>query len=191
MLVLLRNSARDTKKGDKFKRRWLGPYEIKESLGKNVFRLSNPTTGIQWLQVSDIQSIQLLVFTKSICIHRLKLFIRKRTPPKLVSNDIFQCGSPDFDSIFKTPPPKRSPPQIYPDSVTPPPPPMPRSLHPLYTSSTPYSVSPLSSPDLAAFNIGPTACKRRLFTLSSEDDNSLSRDFSEDTCRYDLSVPVE
>ena len=44
-MVLLRNSARDGRKGDKFKARWLGPYMIKESLGKKVYRLSNPTPG--------------------------------------------------------------------------------------------------------------------------------------------------
>ena len=39
--VLLRNSQRDTKKGDKMKVRWLGPYTVHESLGKGVYRLKN------------------------------------------------------------------------------------------------------------------------------------------------------
>ena len=46
MLVLSRNCARDGRKGDKLAKRWFGPYKIEENLGKNVFRLSNPTTGL-------------------------------------------------------------------------------------------------------------------------------------------------
>ena len=45
-LVLLQNSARDGRKGDKFQACYLGPYEIAKHLGKNVFRLRNPTTGL-------------------------------------------------------------------------------------------------------------------------------------------------
>lgn len=45
MMVLLRNSAQDGRKGDKFAARWFGPYKIEESLGKDVYRLSNPTSG--------------------------------------------------------------------------------------------------------------------------------------------------
>jgi len=41
--VLVRNSARDQKKGDKLARRWLGPYKIHEYLGKGVYKLSNKT----------------------------------------------------------------------------------------------------------------------------------------------------
>ena len=43
-LVLLRNSARDSRKGDKLAERWLGPYKVKEHLGKDVYRLQNPNT---------------------------------------------------------------------------------------------------------------------------------------------------
>jgi hypothetical protein len=45
MLVLLRNSARDGRKGDKFAARWLGPYKIEMTLGNDVYRLLNPTSG--------------------------------------------------------------------------------------------------------------------------------------------------
>ena len=45
-LVLIRNSARESKKGDKMKAHWLGPYAIEESLGKGVYRVSNITTGL-------------------------------------------------------------------------------------------------------------------------------------------------
>lgn len=45
-LVLLKNSQRESKKGDKMKSRWLGPYLIHEVLGKGVYRLSNPETGV-------------------------------------------------------------------------------------------------------------------------------------------------
>ena len=41
-MVLLRNSRRDSKKGDKMKPKWLGPYIIVESLGKSRYRLKNP-----------------------------------------------------------------------------------------------------------------------------------------------------
>ena len=44
-LVLLRNSARDGRKGDKLNKRWLGPYTVDEVLGKGLYRLANPNTG--------------------------------------------------------------------------------------------------------------------------------------------------
>ena len=40
-LVLLRNSARDSRKGDKLNKRWLGPYRVEEVLGKGVYLLAN------------------------------------------------------------------------------------------------------------------------------------------------------
>ena len=46
MRVMMRNSARESKKGDKMKPRWLGPYTIEESLGKGVYRVSNVATGL-------------------------------------------------------------------------------------------------------------------------------------------------
>ena len=45
-MVLLRNSARDGKKGEKLAARWLGPYKVKENLGKGVYRLINPASGL-------------------------------------------------------------------------------------------------------------------------------------------------
>ena len=44
-MVLLRNSARDGRKGDKLAQRWLGPYRVEEAIGKGLYRLANPTTG--------------------------------------------------------------------------------------------------------------------------------------------------
>ena len=44
-LVLLRNSARDGRKGDKLAKRWLGPYTIEEEVGKGLYMLTNPSTG--------------------------------------------------------------------------------------------------------------------------------------------------
>ena len=44
-LVLLRNSARDGRKGDKLAKRWLGPYRVNASLGKGIYRLENYSTG--------------------------------------------------------------------------------------------------------------------------------------------------
>ncbi|KAI6660697.1 Gag-pol fusion protein [Oopsacas minuta] len=45
-LVLLRNSAKDGRKGDKFRMRYLGPYEIFQDIGKGVYKLRNCVTGI-------------------------------------------------------------------------------------------------------------------------------------------------
>ena len=44
-MVLLRNSRRDTKKGDKMTPRWLGPYRICEALGIGAHKIRNPVTG--------------------------------------------------------------------------------------------------------------------------------------------------
>ena len=43
-LVLLRNSKRDTKKGDKMQAKWLGPYTVVASVGKGLYRIKNPST---------------------------------------------------------------------------------------------------------------------------------------------------
>ena len=43
--VLLKNSARETKNGDKLKPRRNGPYLVHADLGKGVCRLYNPKTG--------------------------------------------------------------------------------------------------------------------------------------------------
>ena len=39
--VLMRNSQRDSKKGDKMKRCWLGPYIIHKHLKKGVYQVAN------------------------------------------------------------------------------------------------------------------------------------------------------
>ena len=76
-LVLLRNSARDGRKGDKFQARYLGPYEIVEHLGKNVFKLRNPATG--------------LILKKSVNACRLKLYRERQRPPLHLNNtSLFQ-----------------------------------------------------------------------------------------------------
>lgn len=41
--VLLKNMRKLSKKGDKLKPNWLGPYEIAECLGKNNYRLKKTT----------------------------------------------------------------------------------------------------------------------------------------------------
>ncbi len=43
-LDLLRNSRRDTKKGDKMKPKWLGPYVVVSPVGNGTYRLKNPST---------------------------------------------------------------------------------------------------------------------------------------------------
>lgn len=42
--VLLRNNAKEGRKGDKLVRRWLGPYKIAEHLKNGVYLLENPST---------------------------------------------------------------------------------------------------------------------------------------------------
>lgn len=44
-LVLLRNSAKDGRKGDKLAKWWLGPYTVEECVGKGVYRLSILASG--------------------------------------------------------------------------------------------------------------------------------------------------
>ena len=44
-LVLIRNSRRDGRKGDKLQQRFIGPYKVAESLGKGTYRLQNAKTG--------------------------------------------------------------------------------------------------------------------------------------------------
>ena len=44
-MVLVRNSARDGKKGDKFAQLWLGPYTVKDSIGRGRYILENQTSG--------------------------------------------------------------------------------------------------------------------------------------------------
>ena len=43
--MLLKNSARDSRKGDKLKPRWKGPYKVHADLGKGVYTLYNEKTG--------------------------------------------------------------------------------------------------------------------------------------------------
>ena len=44
--VLLRNSKRDTKKGDKMQPKWMGPYIIVASLGKSLYRIKNKSSDL-------------------------------------------------------------------------------------------------------------------------------------------------
>ena len=37
--MLLRNSRNDSRKGGKLDAKWLGPYEVVDCLGKNVFKI--------------------------------------------------------------------------------------------------------------------------------------------------------
>jgi hypothetical protein len=39
----MKNSKRDSKKGEKMKNRWLGPYIIHEHVKKGVYKLMNST----------------------------------------------------------------------------------------------------------------------------------------------------
>ena len=40
-MILLKNSKRDSKKGDKMKQRWLGPYKVNKNLENGVYQLEN------------------------------------------------------------------------------------------------------------------------------------------------------
>ena len=54
VVLWLQSSARDGRKGDKFLARYLGPYEIVEHLGKNVFKICNPSTGlVVWSYIAN------------------------------------------------------------------------------------------------------------------------------------------
>ncbi len=44
--VLLRNSKRDTRKGDKMQPKWMGPYIIVASLGKSLYRIKNKSSNL-------------------------------------------------------------------------------------------------------------------------------------------------
>ena len=73
-LVLLRNSHRESKKGDKMKPRWLGPYRVYEVLDKGVYRLEN-LKGVV-LKAAVNQCRLKLYRTKRNCRHvRCKLII--------------------------------------------------------------------------------------------------------------------
>ena len=65
--MLLKNSARESKKGDKMKPRWNGPYKIHADLGKGVYRLLNPKTGN--------------VLKKAVNIARLKVYYSEMSEP--------------------------------------------------------------------------------------------------------------
>ena len=76
-LVLLRNSAKDGRKGDKLRKRWLGPNRIREVLGKGLYKLSNPNTGCvlkntvngcRYDETSIISSLYLSSFIYNTCI---------------------------------------------------------------------------------------------------------------------------
>ena len=69
-LVLLRNSAMDGRKGNKFRMRYQGPFEIFQDLGKGIFKLRNSKTGI--------------ILKKTQNASRLKLYRKKdhkQSPP--------------------------------------------------------------------------------------------------------------
>ena len=45
-MVLLKNSKRDLKKGDKMMNKWLGPYQIAKAKEKGNYQLLNPSTNV-------------------------------------------------------------------------------------------------------------------------------------------------
>ena len=93
--MLLKNSARESKKGDKMQPRWNGPYKIHADLGKGVYRLLNPKTGN--------------VLKKAVNIARLKAYHSEMSEPP-------QSNSPPPNS-----PSPNSPPPNLPLSSSPPP----------------------------------------------------------------------
>ncbi|KAL5477308.1 hypothetical protein EMCRGX_G024090 [Ephydatia muelleri] len=62
-LVLMRNSAKDSKKGDKMAQRWLGPYKVVQILEKGVYKQQNPSTGKNLKKC--VNGCRLKVFLKS------------------------------------------------------------------------------------------------------------------------------
>ena len=45
-MVWLNNSAKKSKKGDKMKPCWLGPYKVVKCLDKGVVKIANPKAGV-------------------------------------------------------------------------------------------------------------------------------------------------
>ena len=89
--MLLKNSRKESRKGDKLAPRWVGPYTIHESLGKGVYRLSNPKTG--------------LINKTAVNQCRLKVYLAPNSPSDTSSEADFKS-----DSEPKTkaqPPPKK------------------------------------------------------------------------------------
>jgi len=83
-LVLLRNSARDGRKGDKFQARYLGPYEINEDLGKGVFRLHNPATGL--LLKKCVNACRLKPYLSNNSLFQVKKFL-------VIGNHLYHSSS--------------------------------------------------------------------------------------------------
>ena len=89
--MLLKNSKKESRKGDKLAPRWVGLYSIHESLGKGVYRLSNLKTG--------------LVNKTAVNQCRLKVYLAPNSP-----SDTSSEAESDSDSEPKTktqPPPKK------------------------------------------------------------------------------------
>lgn len=82
----MRNSQRDSKKGDKLKARWLGPYKVHEALDKGVYRLEN---------------LKGVVLKAAVNQCRLKLYHTTKAP-----EDTDQ-ESADSDDSPPSPPPKK------------------------------------------------------------------------------------
>ena len=89
--MLLKNSKKESRKGDKLAPRWVGPYSIHESLGKGVYRLSNLKTGV--------------VNKTAVNQCRLKVYLAPNSP-----SDTSSEAESESDSEPKTktqPPPKK------------------------------------------------------------------------------------
>ena len=52
--MLLKNSTRDSRKGDKLKPCWKGPYKVHADLGKDVYTLYNEKTGKKVVNISQL-----------------------------------------------------------------------------------------------------------------------------------------
>ena len=91
--MLLKNSRKESRKGDKLAPRWVGPYTIHESLGKGVYRLSNPKTGFGLVNGAAVNQC------------RLKIYLAPNSP-----SDTSSEVDSESDSEPKTkaqPPPKK------------------------------------------------------------------------------------
>ena len=60
-IVLLKNMRKLSKKGDKVKPNWYGPYEVAERIGSNNYRLKKregkvfAEINVQWYQTENVQ----------------------------------------------------------------------------------------------------------------------------------------
>ena len=122
--MLLKNSARDSRNGDKLKPRWKGPYKVHADLGKGVYTLCNEKTGKVLKKAVNISWLTEFHPTSHVYLHHLHPFSKqnclpisvdayapplKSSPAASVSKNVNvkspkeNCSPIDFDNCPKSP----------------------------------------------------------------------------------------